>query len=123
MRVAPHEETAAPPAAAAARADVSVRHEESVSCLEGTGAFARQAGRRLKRFTLSCGGAGHAPPLAAETTALLERHRQRLRKALKALRAARPGTVVRADSGRLPSYAALVAALLDTKARGAGDVV
>jgi len=56
----------------------------------------------------SYGVAGHALPLAADTAALLERHRQRLRKALKALRA---------DSGRLPSYAALIAALLDTKAR------
>ncbi len=65
----------------------------------------------------SYGVAGHALPLAADTAALLERHRQRLRKSLKALRAARPGTVVRADSGRLPSYAALIAALLDTKAR------
>lgn len=48
--------------------------------------------------------------------ALLERHRARLLSALRALRRARQGTVVRADGGHLPSYAAFIAALLDTKA-------
>ena len=55
--------------------------------------------------------------LAPDAAALLERQRARLRTALRALRRARPGTTVRADSGGLPSYAALIATLLDTKAR------
>ena len=55
--------------------------------------------------------------LAPDAAALLERQRARLRTALRALRRARPGTAVRADSGGLPSYAALIAVLLDTKAR------
>ena len=58
-----------------------------------------------------------ASALAPDAAALLERHRARLRTALRVLRRARPGTTVRVDSGGLPSYAAFIAALLDTKAR------
>ena len=63
-----------------------------------------------------CNLAGGLPNLDAGVAALLEHHRQQLLKALRALRRARPGTAVRADSGRLPSYAAYISVLLDTKA-------
>ena len=64
-----------------------------------------------------CDLAGRLPNLDAGVAALLDHHRQQLLKALRALRRARPGTAVRADSGRLPSYAAYISVLLATKAR------
>lgn len=60
--------------------------------------------------------AGGLTNLDAGVAALLEHHRQQLLKALRALRRVRQGTAVRADSGRLPSYAAYISVLLDTKA-------
>lgn len=72
------------------------------------------AGDRKPGGTL---GRNPTAALAPDAAALLERQRERLRAALRALRRARPGTTVRADSGGLPSYAALIATLLDTKAR------